>query len=92
LTFDPSRFAPENAAHIDRWQYLPFGGGPRSCIGEHFALTAAVLELAAVVRQVEIVATAPTFPISAPLTIVPDGPIQADIRPRRVSPNREEAP
>ena len=89
-TFDPSRFAPENAAHIDRWQYLPFGGGPRSCIGEHFALTAAVLELAAVVRQVEIVATAPTFPISAPLTIVPDGPIQADIRPRRVSPNREE--
>ena len=80
LTFDPDRFAPD--VNRDRWQFLPFGGGPRSCIGEHFALTAALLELAAVLRTVDIVAETSTFPITAPLTIVPDGPIPAKIRQR----------
>ena len=82
LTFDPERFTPDNSRDRDRWQFLPFGGGPRSCIGEHFALTAAALELAAVLRQIEIASTATTFPISAPLTIVPAGPIPAKIRQR----------
>ena len=82
LAFDPDRFAPTNGHDRDRWQFLPFGGGPRSCIGEHFALTAALLELAAVLRHIEIGSTTETFPISAPLTIVPDGPIPAKIRQR----------
>ena len=29
LTFDPDRFSPERFKELDRWQYLPFGGGPR---------------------------------------------------------------
>ena len=34
--FDPDRFAEPN--DLDRFQYLPFGGGPRSCIGSNFAM------------------------------------------------------
>lgn len=44
--FDPDRWLPERAAAIPRMAYLPFGGGPRVCIGNHFALTEAVLVLA----------------------------------------------
>lgn len=36
--FDPERFAPETRNNIDRFVYLPFGGGPRMCIGNHFAM------------------------------------------------------
>ena len=35
--FMPSRFWPENRGAIDRFQYLPFGAGPRICIGASFA-------------------------------------------------------
>ncbi len=37
-TFDPDRFLPEISAARNRFVYLPFGLGPRACIGEHFAL------------------------------------------------------
>jgi cytochrome P450 len=36
--FKPERFAPEKRNSIDRFVYLPFGGGPRICIGNNFAL------------------------------------------------------
>ena len=44
--FRESRFAPEEIASRDRFSYLPFGDGPRVCIGAKFALTEAVLILA----------------------------------------------
>ena len=44
--FVPSRFWPENRDGIDRYQYLPFGAGPRICIGATFALQEAVIALA----------------------------------------------
>jgi cytochrome P450 len=50
-SFDPSRFHPANRSKIDRFQYLPFGLGPRICIGAAFALQEAVIALAILLRQ-----------------------------------------
>ena len=36
--FDPERFSPERSADRPKFVYLPFGAGPRQCIGNHFAL------------------------------------------------------
>jgi cytochrome P450 len=38
LKFKPERFAPDKKNSIDRYVYFPFGGGPRLCIGNNFAL------------------------------------------------------
>ncbi len=37
-TFDPERFTPEKVKEMPKMSYLPFGGGPRFCIGNMFAL------------------------------------------------------
>ena len=44
--FDHSRFAPENKAKLHRFQYLPFGAGPRVCVGARFAIVEALIILA----------------------------------------------
>ncbi len=49
--FDPSRFLPGAREAIDRFAYLPFGAGPRVCIGASFSLQEAVLVLATVMRR-----------------------------------------
>lgn len=48
--FDPDRFLPERASAIPRGQYMPFGAGPRICIGQMFALLEARIMLAILVR------------------------------------------
>jgi cytochrome P450 len=49
--FDPTRFLPPAREAIDRYAYLPFGAGPRICIGATFALQEATLVLATVMRR-----------------------------------------
>jgi cytochrome P450 len=44
--FDPGRFCPEAKAGRHRFQYLPFGGGPRLCVGARFATIEALTVLA----------------------------------------------
>ncbi len=51
LRFDPDRWLPERAKSIHKYAYFPFGGGPRICIGNHFAMMEAVLVLATLIRQ-----------------------------------------
>ena len=53
-SFDPDRFMPGRREAIDRHAYLPFGAGPRVCIGAAFALQEAVLVLARIVRSVRL--------------------------------------
>ena len=43
LTFDPDRWAPELQRERHKFAYYPFGGGPRTCIGESFAWMEGVL-------------------------------------------------
>ena len=49
--FDPDRFLPEAVEARPRYTYLPFGTGPRVCIGNSFALMEAQLALAMIVRE-----------------------------------------
>jgi cytochrome P450 len=51
--FDPTRFLP-GAPQPDRFAYLPFGMGPRVCVGAQFALTEATLVVAAVIQAFRI--------------------------------------
>jgi cytochrome P450 len=49
--FDPGRFLPEREAAREKGTYLPFGAGPRVCIGNHFALLEGPLVLATLMRH-----------------------------------------
>jgi cytochrome P450 len=82
LVFDPDRFTQENMRAQDRWQYIPFGAGPRNCIGDHFAMYEAVLALAAIVRTAEIESLDPNFPLAVPFTMVAGAPIPAKVTVR----------
>jgi cytochrome P450 len=72
--FDPERFAPAAVSERPRYAYLPFGGGPRQCIGSEFALMEAHLALAMIVRDYR-VAMAVNRPI--------EPQINTTLRPRR---------
>ena len=49
--FRPERFAPENSAARPRYAYLPFGAGPRTCIGLNFAMTEILVALTMLLQR-----------------------------------------
>jgi len=81
--FDPSRFLP-GAAAPDRFAYLPFGVGPRVCVGAQFALTEATLVLASIVKafKIERADSEPVMPVGI-VTTQPDRAPLFRLQPRR---------
>lgn len=82
--FLPGRFLPDAPAP-DRFAYLPFGIGPRTCIGQSFALTELVLVLAILIRafHIELIGDRPVTP-TAIVTIQPGTPPAFRLRARKV--------
>jgi cytochrome P450 len=67
--FMPQRFLPPSPPP-DRFAYMPFGFGPRVCIGAQFALTEAVIALAKIVAsyRIEITSQQPVMPLGIVVT------------------------
>jgi cytochrome P450 len=82
LVFDPDRFSPENSKARDRWNFIPFAGGGRSCIGEHFARLETTLAMATIVRSMKLRSIEDEFPVDVPFTTVAKGPVPAHVEPR----------
>ncbi len=80
--FDPSRFLPDAPAP-PRFAYMPFGAGPRVCVGAQFALAEATLVLAHLVRSFRIALEddQPVLP-SPVITTQPDRAPGFLLRPR----------
>jgi cytochrome P450 len=94
--FDPTRFLAGAREKIDRYVYLPFGAGPRICIGASFALQEATLVLATVMRRFRL-QVAPGFAVwpqlrvtlrprgGLPMRIVARKPGRSAVEPARES-------
>jgi cytochrome P450 len=79
--FDPHRFIGDQDR--PRYAYFPFGGGPRSCIGEQLALVETTVLVRALLARYRIEAAAAPPRISTRLTLRPAGPVLANLVPRR---------
>jgi cytochrome P450 len=74
LRFDPERFTPERAAARPRFSYLPFGGGPRICIGAQLAMMEATLILATLGQRFRArLAPGPEPLLQSRVTLRPEG-------------------
>ncbi len=81
--FDPRRFAPGNAAAIPRYQYMPFGAGPRICIGMPFAMAEATAILATLLRGARFAAVEGREPEPvARVTLIARDGIALEVAPR----------
>jgi cytochrome P450 len=82
--FDLRRWEPDAVAARPRHAYLPFGGGPRMCIGEGFALAEARIVLETVARRWRLVAEPGQDVRPRPVvTLRPNGPVLMRPEPRR---------
>lgn len=82
--FDPGRFLGERNKARRPWAFIPFGGGPRSCIGLHLAMTEMVVALALIVRDFELSLADHQAPQpQAVITLRPLGALPIRFRPLR---------
>lgn len=82
-TFDPSRFLPDSAPP-ERFTYIPFGAGPRGCMGGGLAMAELALVTAALLRRFHVALSDHHEP--KPISVIvtrPDRPIGFRLTPRR---------
>jgi cytochrome P450 len=79
--FDPDRFTPEREAARHRYAYLPFGAGPRACIGSSFALLEAVLATAIIIGAYQLQTPPDPIPLAAGITLRPATTVPCTLRP-----------
>jgi cytochrome P450 len=86
---DPEAFVPERwendlARALPRFAYFPFGGGPRVCIGNRFAMMEAKLVLAAALQRFRFESTPETrLTLMPSVTLRPRGPVRLRLAARR---------
>ena len=73
--FNPDRFHPTATTH-HRYAYFPFAGGPRGCIGEHFAMTEAIIATAALLTAYTLTTTPAPITLTTGITLRPAGPVR----------------
>jgi cytochrome P450 len=74
--FEPTRFTPEREAARHRYAYFPFGGGPRACIGSHFALLEATIGVALLLQRFRVHSEQKDVPLdTAGITLRPKGAV-----------------
>jgi len=74
--FDPTRFEPAAEQARPRYAYFPFAGGLRGCIGGHFAMTEAVIAIAAVLARFSVISESPDVPLLTGITLRPASPVR----------------
>jgi cytochrome P450 len=85
--FDPTRFAPDKERSIPRYQYMPFGAGPRICIGMPFAMIEATAILATLPRRARFAPVAGHEPTPvARVTLIPSGGMPLKVVARAATP------
>ncbi|WP_069758203.1 cytochrome P450 [Streptomyces sp. LUP47B] len=80
--FAPERFTPEREAARHHYAWFPFGGGPRACIGQHFAMLESVLALAVLLRAYDLEAVDRDISLMAGVTLQATGTARVRLRAR----------
>jgi cytochrome P450 len=81
--FDPDRFSPARSEGRPRFAYMPFGGGPRICIGAQLAMTEATLILATLAQRFQPrLKTPQDVKLSARITLAPEGGLKMRLERR----------